>query len=114
MVVYFVVSYILALYNSIFIGNYMMSIAIGLFTTIFIVYTNKFTKRTKETNLEYKKWMAFIKYIKKPDNTFHEADSSDIAKLYGDLLIKQHNLNNLTIIIDSNHSNDRAIKLDLF
>ena len=81
MVVYFVISYILALYNSIFIGNYMMSIAIGLFTTIFIVYTNKFTKRTKETNLEYKKWMAFIKYIKKPDNTFHEADSSDIAKL---------------------------------
>ncbi len=79
--VYFLISYVLCAYNAIFLDNYILSILVGVLSTVFIVYTNAFKKRTRGANLDYVKWKAFIKYVKMPDNKLHELDSYTMSKL---------------------------------
>jgi hypothetical protein len=79
--VYFIISYVLCAYNAIFINNYLLAILIGALSTVFIIYTNSFKKRTKEANTDYVKWRAFINYVKKPDNNLHELDANTLSKL---------------------------------
>lgn len=81
MIIYFIISYFLAIYNAVFVSNYVIAILLGIFTTVFLIYTNTFRKRTKETNLEYEKWKAFIRYVKTFDNKLHEGNSDELAKL---------------------------------
>jgi len=81
MLVYFIISYALVIYNIALVNNYVLAIIIVILNTLFLVYTNKFIKRTREANLEYLKWKAFIRYIMKPDNKLHEMDSESLAKL---------------------------------
>jgi hypothetical protein len=51
-----------------------------IFTTLFLVYTSKFYKRTKEGNREYEEWMAFKRYILKKDNTIHEFSDKILSR----------------------------------
>lgn len=81
LLIYFIISYVLALYNFLLINNVILAIVVGIINTGILIYMNTFIKRTKETNLEYEKWKAFIRYVKKYDNNLHELNSSDLAKL---------------------------------
>lgn len=81
MLVYFIISYVLVIYNILLVNNYVLAIIIGILNTVFLIYTNKFIKRTRETNLEYLRWKAFIRYMTKFDNKLHDMDSSSLAKL---------------------------------
>ncbi|MDD4831696.1 MAG: DUF2207 domain-containing protein [Bacilli bacterium] len=80
--VYFLISYVLAIYNAILTNNYILAILIGIGTSIFIIYTNSFKKRTKESNLEYEKWEAFKRYLKSSECTLNDMDSKEFLKIF--------------------------------
>jgi len=81
MLVYFIITFLLVIYNATLLNNIALATIILVINTAFIIYTNTFIKRTMETNLEHLKWKAFIRYIKKVDNKLHEMDSEGLAKL---------------------------------
>lgn len=70
--VYFITSYVMSLYNMFGSSNLMIGILMFILTTLFVIYTNTFYKRTKDGNIEHNEWMAFKRYISKYDNTIHE------------------------------------------
>lgn len=78
---YFGISFLLSIYNVLFVQGYVVAGIIFVLTIAFIVYTNTFQKRTRESILEYRKWVAFENYIKKEDNRLHELDSDSLSKL---------------------------------
>lgn len=95
--VYFLISYGLAIYNAILINNYILAILIGIGTTIFIIYTNSFKKRTRESNLEYEKWEAFRRYLKSNECTLNDMDSKEFLKIfvYSKVLKTEKHFNNI-------------------
>jgi hypothetical protein len=79
MLLYFGISYILVLYNILLVNHYIIAIVIFILTTLFIIYTSTFYKRTREANREYEEWMAFKRYILKKDNIIHEYDEHTLC-----------------------------------
>ena len=113
--VYFIISYLLAIYNGVLLNNIVIAILLGMLTTVFIIYTNSFRKRTRETNLEYEKWNSFIRYIKKYDNTLHDLDSKKLAKLvvYAKALKLDNEVNKIYNRSRNREGNQLLVAMDL-
>ncbi len=92
LIMFFIISFFLGIYNAVFVQNYFISILIVVLTIAFIIYSNTFQKRTRDSNIEFRKWKAFINYVKKDDNKLHEMDSDSLAKLA--IYLKVFNLDN--------------------
>ena len=86
--VYFIVSYLITAYNIFIVHNYIVAIIIFILTTAFIIYVNKFYKRTKEANREYEEWKAFSRFTKEKKGIVADYDkvSYELCIVYSPIL----------------------------
>jgi hypothetical protein len=113
--VYFIISFVLAIYNWLLLSNIVIAILIGALTIVFIVYTSSFKKRTKESNLEHEKWNSFIRYVKKFDNTLHDLESDKLARLaiYLKVLKLDKEFNNIYLRSRNHDGNQLLVAIDM-
>lgn len=60
---YFFLSYIFVIYNFFVVDHYLIACIMFVITSLFLIYVNKFFKRTVEISREYDEWMAFKRWI---------------------------------------------------
>lgn len=73
-IVYFVVSFILCLYNIFFSKKILIALIIFSVTSSICKYVNDMKCFENEAKIEYKKWLEFKNYIEKEDNMIDECD----------------------------------------
>ena len=79
MLLFFVISYLLVLYNIFLLQSYIIAMLIFTFTTGFLIYVNSFYRRNKESNREYEEWLAFKRFIQKKNNSLDDLSVDTLA-----------------------------------
>lgn len=75
---YFVISFIISLYNILFTKKIYIAIFILCSTGYLCNYVSKIKNLEEDAKPEYKKWIEFKNYIDKYDNTLYELDSKTL------------------------------------
>lgn len=75
---YFVVSVIISLYNILFTGLIWLSIIMICITGYLCKSVNDIKNREEDANKELEEWMKFKNYIKKQDNSLDELDVTSL------------------------------------
>lgn len=75
MLFFFAISFVLAFYNIVLVGNVYLALIIFILTSILTIIANNVHNREEEAIKEYVDWMKFKNYLNLPNNNISSLDN---------------------------------------